>query len=131
MEIDTGSSVSLMSKQSFNSVFGKCELASHSAKLRTYTGEEILVLGSLVVEVQYNEQKESLTLLVIDSKGPNLMGRDWLTGLNWIGRKFITMDLGHLFPMLMIESKGQLAAPQGPCPPQKSSTPNWRRRPWP
>ena len=78
MEVDTGSSVSLISKQYFNKVFGEQELTCNPAKLQTYTGGEIPVLGSLVVEVEYTDQKERLPLLVVDCEGPNIMGRDWL-----------------------------------------------------
>ena len=38
------------------------------------------MLGQLVVEVKYQEEKQSaqLTLLVAKGEGPNLLGHDWL-----------------------------------------------------
>jgi len=47
--------------------------------LRTFTGEAVKMLGSTTVEVKYGEQCTHLTVHVVDGKGPNLLGRDWLT----------------------------------------------------
>lgn len=46
MQIDTGTPISLMSVEMYKSMFYNNPTVSN-AKLRTYTGEEIKVLGSI------------------------------------------------------------------------------------
>ena len=36
------------------------------------------VKGTLNVRVEYGEQKDKLVLVVVNGKGPSLMGRNWL-----------------------------------------------------
>ena len=49
--------------------------------MKTYTGETIGVLGQLPVEVRYGETNYNLMIQVVEGKGPNLMGRNWLREL--------------------------------------------------
>ena len=51
-------------------------------KLRTYTGEEINILGSVSVTAQSDTCTCTLPLLVVDGDGPSLIGRNWLTELH-------------------------------------------------
>ena len=51
------------------------------ARLRTYTGEPLSVLGSITVAVHHNHQQRTLPLLVVKGGGPSLLGRDWLQQL--------------------------------------------------
>ena len=53
--------------------------------LKTYTKEQMKVLGKIEVNVEYGEQKEVLTLIVVKGNGPSLLGRNWLTriSLDW------------------------------------------------
>ncbi|CAG2214143.1 unnamed protein product [Mytilus edulis] len=62
MEIDTGASVSIMSEDTYKEYKSKFRIEPTSAKLRTYMGEQIPVIG-------------------LKRKGPNLLGRDWLNKL--------------------------------------------------
>lgn len=39
------------------------------------------ILGTAKVQVNYGEQTNQLLVYVVDGKGPNLMGRDWLGSL--------------------------------------------------
>lgn len=50
----------------------------NQVKLKIYTGELVWILGTANVEVTHGETKHNL---VIHGKGPNLMGRDWLSSL--------------------------------------------------
>ena len=43
-------------------------------KLHTYTGETVKILGSIRVDVEYQEQKEKLNLLVVAGTDPMLLG---------------------------------------------------------
>ena len=52
--------------------------ATNQTKLRTYTGEQINVMGTISANVQFKKQQETLPLLVVEGDGPSLMGRDWL-----------------------------------------------------
>ena len=46
--------------------------------LRTYTSENILVLGEMDVEVKYGAHRGKHTLQVVEGSGPPLLGQDWL-----------------------------------------------------
>ena len=88
MEVDTGASLTLISKSTFDKLWDAQEapnLQSTTSKLRTYTGESIEVLGVANVNVSFQQQTQELQLLVVAGDGPSLLGRDWLSKirLNW------------------------------------------------
>ena len=82
MELDTGAAVSIISEDTFKSVFkdSVC-ITPTSISLRTYLGYQLPVLGSAVVEVVYNSQVLSLPLIVVKGIGSTLLGRNWLEHL--------------------------------------------------
>ena len=94
MEVDTGATRSIISQCTYQRLWSGADappLCSTTARLKTYTGEVIRVLGEIQVEVSLNHQKENLSLLIVEGDGPSLLGRDWLQKvINWIGVKFIT-----------------------------------------
>ena len=81
MELDTGASLTIMSKKMFHNMWAE-ELAPKlnytSTGLCTYTGELLKVLGVADVNVVYKEQQAHLQLLVVQEQGPCLLGQDWL-----------------------------------------------------
>ena len=84
MEIDTGASLSIMSEQTYHSLWqtqSRPDLQPTTVKLHTYTKEPIKVLGIITVHVCYKEQNKSMPLLVVAGHGPSLLGRDWLAQL--------------------------------------------------
>ena len=87
MEIDTGVAVSIISDRTCTSLpyLEKLPLQPTQATLRTYTGENILVLGELSVIVTCQGTNHTLPLLVVKEDGPSLIGRNWLTKipLDW------------------------------------------------
>ena len=85
MEVDTGACVSLVSKQTFQSLFPAQTLRPLKAQLRTYSGEVIPSLGEVDVVVTYKDQQVTLPLVVVEGSGPNLLGRNWLMSirLDW------------------------------------------------
>ena len=88
MEIDTGATKSIMSKGTFHRIWPSSNappLETTTARLRTYTGETIKVIGEANVEVTLDDQREKLSLLIVDGDVPSLLGRDWLRKLrvNW------------------------------------------------
>ena len=78
MELDTGASVSIVSKKTWKNWLGAPSLSPSSLRLRTYTGEELKVEGQRVVEVRYGEQVAKVPLIVVAGQGPSLFGRNWL-----------------------------------------------------
>ena len=81
MEIDTGSALTLISETTFSKLWPKGHsphLESTSIRLQTYSGEELKVVGRMVVRVRCGEQEEDLGLVVVGGNGPSLLGRDWL-----------------------------------------------------
>ena len=88
MEIDTGASHTVMTEEIFKESFPTKKLEKSSLTLKTYSGEEVKVLGMFVTEAKTNNQKKRLPVVVV--KGENwatrpLMGRNWLNEiqLNW------------------------------------------------
>ena len=78
MELDTGAAVSLVSEDTRKQHWPEQQLRESTARLKTYSGEHLEVLGSMDVEVAYGEQQVILPLLVVKGGGPSLFGRNWL-----------------------------------------------------
>ena len=90
MELDTGSAVSIIPHDLYMEKFNKKPLKKTELMLKTYTGENITPVGVLKANVEYNNQQPLLLdLYVVKSKGPVLMGRDWLykIRLDWYAIK--------------------------------------------
>ncbi|XP_033109865.1 uncharacterized protein K02A2.6-like isoform X2 [Anneissia japonica] len=86
MELDTGSSVSLIPETTYKKIFNSMPpLQQTTIRLKTYSGEKIIPLGMLTVPVCVNNHKGNAELLVVPQDGPALFGRDWLKNfpLNW------------------------------------------------
>jgi hypothetical protein len=84
MEIDTGASVSIASRETFELIRegeSHLELEEPTVRLQTYTGESIKVCRSTVVKVMHNGQTQSLPLVITEGSGPTLLGRNWLGAL--------------------------------------------------
>ena len=79
MQIDTGASVSVMSAKLYREIWAKSPAVHKSgAVLRTYTGEQIKVVGMIAVDAQYDRRKFTVPLMIVDGVGPSLVGCDWL-----------------------------------------------------
>ena len=74
--MDTGAEVSIISEDTCKTVFPELQPAKSNVLLKTYTNEVMKVVGELPVKVQYGEQTETLTLIVVSGSGPSLLGRD-------------------------------------------------------
>lgn len=85
MEVDTGAAVSIMSQCQQRELFSLAALQESTVVLSAYTVERVPVVGSLPVHMEYDGQEEDLSLIVVESNRPALMGRDWLRHLhlNW------------------------------------------------
>ena len=86
MEIDTGASISLINYETFVKFYGsKARINPTSSFIQTYIGEIVKPKGSTRAQVEYNGQKTSGRIIVIDGNCLSLLGRDILrkTKLNW------------------------------------------------
>ena len=95
MEIDTGVSVSVVGEGIFKAIQRgeqPLELQKTSIRLRTYTGGEIPVRGSVRVPVEHNGQNQTLPLIVTEGEGPSLIGRDWLATLRLDWQVILTVE---------------------------------------
>ena len=77
MQLDTGSSLTLMSYADFVKYFGNKQLRDSNVVMKTYSGEKLKSLGYALVKVRLNEKIYELKLDVVDVYAPPLMGRDW------------------------------------------------------
>ena len=64
MELDTGAVVTLVSEETFQSKWSNVTLQPSTARLHTYSGEPLPVVGQAEVQVQYGEQELKLPLIV-------------------------------------------------------------------
>lgn len=80
MEVDTGASLSVVSETTYKGVWrdGTAKLKESRVKLKTYTGEQIPVLGALDVVVEHQGNHKTLPLIITKGQGPSLLGRNWL-----------------------------------------------------
>ena len=95
MELDTGASLSILSKMLWKEKFPEAELLPSTVHLKTYTGEELKVLGQTHVDINYEGQNCKLPLQLVEGNEPALFGRNWLKTikLNWGTIKKVTSDL--------------------------------------
>ena len=98
MELDTGATLSVMSEETWKETCPTATLQQSSARLSTYSGEPLTVLGKAMVNVEYEGQTENLPLQIIKGSGPSLFGRNWLSKirLNWPTIKKISNELDRV-----------------------------------
>ena len=85
MELDTGSAVSVLPYKQYKKHFGHVKIAKSLLTLKTYTGQKITPKGEMKCNVKFRGQEKELTLQVVETPGPALFGRNWLSQiqLNW------------------------------------------------
>ena len=118
MEIDTGASISVASKETFETIregMLTLELKETTVKLQTYTGEPTRVRGTTAVPVEHNGQMATLPLVITAGSSPTLLGRDWLTALQLDWRSIFilrpTLTLQQVFDehsIIFSEGLGEL-----------------------
>ncbi|XP_062566348.1 uncharacterized protein K02A2.6-like [Saccostrea cucullata] len=85
-QIDTGSARTIVNEAVYRNRLSEYNLKKSSASLKSYTKEDIPVLGEFEVTAKYGEQcVPQILLLVVKGNQPCLLGRDWLSKirLNW------------------------------------------------
>ena len=93
MELDTGASVSIISRELYSEKLAQIPLQPHDQPLHAYDGGKLKVAGKISVPVKYEEQCHELPLVVVEATGnaPPLFGRNWLSA--------IRLDWQSLFPL--------------------------------
>ncbi|KAL1443324.1 hypothetical protein MTO96_046013 [Rhipicephalus appendiculatus] len=87
MELDSGSPVSIISKDTYLQHQGSLPVLSQTdIKLNCIRGT-IPVQGTLSVDVRMGKTASQQTLLVVACKSPSLCGRDWLTTFDLLPRQ--------------------------------------------
>ena len=66
--------------------------------LKTYSGEQLKVLGQAQVKVTYKAQEVTAPLIVVAGEGPTLFGRNWLQiiQLDWKNIQYVTSAIDKL-----------------------------------
>lgn len=84
-QIDTGASVSLIGKSKFRQLFPGLQPKRADINLRTYTKEQVKLLGMVRVKVSVNNQTKFANLYVVDGEFGSMFGLEWLWifKLNW------------------------------------------------
>ena len=86
MELDTGETVSLISKHTWSEVLHSPEMQPSSIKLQSYPNRSLPVLGYCTVDIKIqNNNAVKLPLIVVEGQGHSLFGRNWLeqVKLDW------------------------------------------------
>lgn len=78
-EVDSGSSVSAISQNTYNTYFPEVPLLPTKKRLITYTGDQISSVGIAQLQVKYSGKIETLDVYVVKEGGPPLLGRDFIS----------------------------------------------------
>ena len=91
-QLDTGAGVTIINYSDFISRWGCTKLNASKVTLKSYSGDKIKVRGEVDVKVQIEEQSCILPLVVVDGKGPPLLGRSWLQKLRLPWNKIFAIN---------------------------------------
>ena len=85
IELDTGAVAAIVSEKQYKDLFPQLPLQESQVLLKTYSGEQLPMVGDVHVQVQYEQQIQDLVLTVVAGEGPCLLKRNWLQHLrlNW------------------------------------------------
>lgn len=78
MELDTGSENTVISENTYKSVFSNYSLRKIDMLLKAYNGTNIIPIGACDVFIQYGNIKKLIPIIVIKHGGPPLLGRNFL-----------------------------------------------------
>ncbi|XP_049524984.1 uncharacterized protein K02A2.6-like [Dermacentor silvarum] len=82
MEVNSGAVCSVVNERTLRRLrVSKHKLQHCDLQLRTYNQQQLKVLGSVTVQVNYRGRQEQLRLVVVKRAGVNLLGRDWFKAL--------------------------------------------------
>lgn len=114
-EIDTGSSLTVMTRQSFDKYFCNTRLDECPAQLRCYFGFTQPAEGMFVPEVSFKSKFIELPCTVVRNSGPNLLGRDWLNALGFRPEHCLyhlepLQDVLNRYPVVFSDDMGKVSS---------------------
>ena len=85
-EIDTGAGRTLLCEHDYYRVHSNGDAhvtleRGNVPRLRSYSGNIIDTVGCIEINVKHNTSQHKMAAIVVKSRGPNLLGRDWLATL--------------------------------------------------
>ena len=86
MYVDTGADFSCITLSCFDELWPKNprpRLEPFAKQLNAYSGQPVPVIGKAKVQVTLAGRADTLPLLVVNSAGPNLLGRNWMKALRY------------------------------------------------
>lgn len=81
-EIDSGSAVTVISQNTYETHFCDIPLQPTNKRLHSYTGERIKCIGMISLPVTFAGRTHSLNAYVVSDDGPALLGRDFISRFN-------------------------------------------------
>ncbi|KAF4530608.1 hypothetical protein B566_EDAN018686, partial [Ephemera danica] len=81
MEIDSGSGVSLIGRDIYDSCFSDVPLHTPQHSLKAWNSTTLPVAGQIEVTASLGRHSAQLPLLIMASPGPSLLGRQWFSAL--------------------------------------------------
>src|SRR5205814_8527665 len=82
MEIDSGAGPTIISESTMQRLgIDRRVLCGRKSTLRMYTGQTLNVVGSATVPVKYKERHAKLKVVIVESDGASLLGREWFQPL--------------------------------------------------
>ena len=134
-QIDTGASLTLVSQDLYKSLSINKHLEPSTLELRTYTGEEMKIHGTVNVTVKHDKQTMTLPIFVVEGHGPPLLGRNWLEKLklDWLNIATVhhsTMEefdeqMQAEFPKLFGKGIGKIKGVKGVLHVEGNATPRF------
>ena len=99
-----------MSEKTLKQKLPHLELQPSAVILKTYSGEQLKVLGQAQVKVTYKTQEVETPLIVVAGEGPTLFGRNWLhvLQLDWKEIRYVTTAIDKLLQKHEILFKDEL-----------------------
>lgn len=94
MELDTGSSVSVIPFSIYKSHCPHLKIQDTNIRLKTYGNEKITPRGTLTLTVEYGSQSQEAQLIIVDGPKVPLFGRSWLQlfKLDWLSINLVTQS---------------------------------------
>ena len=111
MEVDTGAAVSLLPTSLYQTHFPSHPLRPSKLQLSAYSGDSIQARGVLSVTAAVNGKTERADLYVVDTRGPPLLGREWLMKfpLDWTRIKHLRSESAGNVPEAVLALKEKYA----------------------
>ncbi|XP_031334049.1 uncharacterized protein K02A2.6-like [Photinus pyralis] len=106
-EVDTGASVSILPEGIYKEKLSMIPLRRCSTSLQCYDGKMIIPLGSIRVNLCYQNNNFMTTLLIVNSNGPPLLGRDLISRL---GIKLVESKNNNVYSINVVGNSKSLNA---------------------